>query len=492
MLPAPHQVATRSGGGRPEPAAVLSVVVVAGTRVRQTRLRTLLEGRDLVVLGAARDLAAALAIVAEQRPQAVLFDLAPDAGGLDVIEGLMARCPLPIVLTGAAAADPSAALARGAVDVVPTTAEALGPDSYAHTLVRHLRVASRVRVITHPRGRLRERRARRPAPRHRTAPHRAGRHRRACGCPCDGETGCRGGSPSSRSAPRPVGRRRWPRCSPPCPPTCRPPCSSCSTWPTASSSSLAPWLDGGRRCRSCCRGRRPAATRARAARAERRRTLVLRPGPAGRADAAAGRASSTCPGSTRRSPSVAEICRDARRRGAAHRHGPRRRRRAAAMRDAGRVHDRPGRADQRGVGHARGRAGARRGRRGAGAGRTIAAAIVEAVAPARRRCAMTASSSDPGSDPHRRRVRGRSRLPGARGRAGVRREPAGRAGGGSSATASPRTGAADLGGVPRAHRGAGGRRPSASGCSTTSRSRRPTSSGTRRRWRRCAAGCCPS
>ena len=157
MLPAPHQVATRSGGGRPEPAAVLSVVVVAGTRVRQTRLRTLLEGRDLVVLGAARDLAAALAIVAEQRPQAVLFDLAPDAGGLDVIEGLMARCPLPIVLTGAAATDPSAALARGAVDVVPTTAEALGPDSYAHTLVRHLRVASRVRVITHPRGRLRER-----------------------------------------------------------------------------------------------------------------------------------------------------------------------------------------------------------------------------------------------------------------------------------------------------------------------------------------------
>ncbi len=204
MLPAPHQVATRSGGGRPEPAAVLSVVVVAGTRVRQTRLRTLLEGRDLVVLGAARDLAAALAIVAEQRPQAVLFDLAPDAGGLDVIEGLMARCPLPIVLTGAAATDPSAALARGAVDVVPTTAEALGPDSYAHTLVRHLRVASRVRVITHPRGRLRERglAADRDTGRPRTG---AGRHRRACGCPCDGE-------PAAAAGPRrrDRGLDRWP------------------------------------------------------------------------------------------------------------------------------------------------------------------------------------------------------------------------------------------------------------------------------------------
>ncbi len=166
MLPAPQNVAP-AGSGATE-AAGLAVVVVAGTKVRQNHLTALLQRRDVAVLGAARDGQTALDLLAETAPQALLLDLPPDNGGLELIERLMARRPLPIVLTGTAATDPATALARGAVDVVPPTAERGGPAAYSDALRRHLQVASRVRVITHPRGRLRDRsqpeRAERPVP----------------------------------------------------------------------------------------------------------------------------------------------------------------------------------------------------------------------------------------------------------------------------------------------------------------------------------------
>lgn len=165
MLPAPQQVAhKRAAPDKTVPAGSgasdtpdLAVVVVAGTKVRQNHLAALLARRDVTVLGTARDGAAALDLLAETAPQALLLDLAPENGGLDLVEQLMARRPLPIVLTGAAATDPATALARGAVDVVPTAAERGGPTAYSDALRQHLQVASRVRVITHPRGRLRER-----------------------------------------------------------------------------------------------------------------------------------------------------------------------------------------------------------------------------------------------------------------------------------------------------------------------------------------------
>ena len=488
MLPAPHQVATRSGGGRPRAsAAVLSVVVVAGTRVRQTRLRTLLEGRDLVVLGAARDLAAALAIVAEQRPQAVLFDLAPDAGGLDVIEGLMARCPLPIVLTGAAAAAPSAALARGAVDVVPTTGGAR---------------PGRVRPRPGPAPAGRE-----PGPRHHPPPgpaaRAAGSRRTATPdgpAPCRPaptrlrlpvrrRAGCRGGSPSSPSGPPPAARRRWPRSSPPCPPTCPPPWWSCSTWPTASSSSLASWLDGchdrdgpvsPRTATGCVPGQ---SLLARATRTSSRARACASP------DARPAPGSSTSPRSTPRSLGRRGLPRP-RRRCAAHRDGPRRRRRAARDADPARCTIGQDEPQQRGVGDAgRGR-GTRRGRVEWAAARSPPAS--PRPSPGSWWSAMT--RVDPADPPAADLADAEYvALAGYLAReAGLVFDESRRAALAAIVGRPPRgDGRGRPRGVPRAdpHRGLP---TSASTCSTTSRSRRPTSSGTRRRWRRCAAGCCPS
>ena len=145
-------------GGAPVAAArPVSAVVVAGTRVRLARLGSLLETAGVEVLGLAKTVDEALDMVLDRNPDTVLLDLALAAGGLDVVERVMARCATPIVLTGAAAETSIEALAAGAVDVIAPGTESLGPSVYSGALARHLGVASRVRVITHPRGRLRER-----------------------------------------------------------------------------------------------------------------------------------------------------------------------------------------------------------------------------------------------------------------------------------------------------------------------------------------------
>lgn len=142
----------RSGSAATE---VLTVVVVAGTRVRAGQLERLLAAPDLKVVGGAKTAEEAEELVLDQRPGAVLVDLDLHAGGLEVIERVMAGRATPIVVCGAAADRPEVALAAGAVDVVGALDVPPGSPEYAAALARHLRVASRVRVITHPRARLR-------------------------------------------------------------------------------------------------------------------------------------------------------------------------------------------------------------------------------------------------------------------------------------------------------------------------------------------------
>ena len=149
---------TASDVGAPAPPEQrVSTVVVAGTHVRLARLRHLLTLAGVEVVGAAKTAEEAVNLVGSLAPDTVLLDLALGVGGLEVVERVMARCPTPIVLVGAASQQADVALAAGAVDVVAPTAEHLGPGAFARMLGRHLSVASRVRVITHPRGRLRER-----------------------------------------------------------------------------------------------------------------------------------------------------------------------------------------------------------------------------------------------------------------------------------------------------------------------------------------------
>jgi len=140
-----------------EPARRVTAVVVAGTHVRLTRLGQLLASAGIDVVAAVRTVDEGVDAVCEHEPDTVLLDLAMAAGGLELVERVMGRSATPIVLTGAAAEHADIALAAGAVDLVTPGTEGLGPVAYSRALARHLTVASRVRVITHPRGRLRER-----------------------------------------------------------------------------------------------------------------------------------------------------------------------------------------------------------------------------------------------------------------------------------------------------------------------------------------------
>ncbi|HEX6919442.1 MAG TPA: chemotaxis protein CheB [Actinomycetes bacterium] len=138
-----------------EPALV--VVVVADSRVRAKALRGLLSGPGFVVAAEVCTAEAAEAAVVRHSPGAVLLDLDPAAGGIEAIERIMGTRPTPIVVCGSAAEHSREALAAGAVDVVGALDALPTSPQYVTALRRHLRVASRVRVITHPRNRLRAR-----------------------------------------------------------------------------------------------------------------------------------------------------------------------------------------------------------------------------------------------------------------------------------------------------------------------------------------------
>jgi len=143
---------------------VSTVVIVDDSAVQRRFLRAAVEAdADFSVVGEARNGREAVALVARLRPTAVLMDLdLPLMGGIEAIERIMSASPTPILVYSAFVAGSHSenalqALAAGAVDVLAKP----GPDD-AGTLEQHaaalrcrLRIAARVRVITHPRGRLR-------------------------------------------------------------------------------------------------------------------------------------------------------------------------------------------------------------------------------------------------------------------------------------------------------------------------------------------------
>jgi two-component system chemotaxis response regulator CheB len=138
-------------------STALVVVVVADSRARTRALRGLLSGPGFVVAAEVCTAADAEAAVEEHRPGAVLVDLDPADGGIEAIERIMGTRPTPVVVCGSLVEHSKAALAAGAVDVVGALDALPSSPQYATALRRHLQVASRVRVITHPRSRLRAR-----------------------------------------------------------------------------------------------------------------------------------------------------------------------------------------------------------------------------------------------------------------------------------------------------------------------------------------------
>lgn len=158
MTVAPTPAGAEAGSRQP-----LTVVVVDDSTVQRRFARAALEAdSDVVVVGEARDGRDAIALVERLKPGAVLMDLhLPVMNGIEAIERIMATRPTPILVysafvDGEDRSNAAAALAAGAVDIIEKPgAEGGGDlDAYAADLRRRIRVAGRVKVITHPRGRL--------------------------------------------------------------------------------------------------------------------------------------------------------------------------------------------------------------------------------------------------------------------------------------------------------------------------------------------------
>jgi two-component system chemotaxis response regulator CheB len=141
----------------------VTVVIVDDSATQRRFVRAAVAADPLLeVVGEARTGRDAIALVERLRPAAVLMDLhLPVMNGIQAIERIMATRPTPIVVyssfvDGVDDANAASAYAAGAVDVMakPGPTDSGHLDEYAEALRRRLRVAGRVRVITHPRGNL--------------------------------------------------------------------------------------------------------------------------------------------------------------------------------------------------------------------------------------------------------------------------------------------------------------------------------------------------
>jgi two-component system chemotaxis response regulator CheB len=142
----------------------MTVIVVDDSAVQRRFLRGAIDAApEFEVVGEARNGKEAVALVERLRPHAVVMDLdLPVMGGVEAIERIMATCATPILVYSAFVAGVDSenaleALSAGAVDVLakPGPQDTGTLDEYAETLRTSLRMVSRIRVITHPRGRLR-------------------------------------------------------------------------------------------------------------------------------------------------------------------------------------------------------------------------------------------------------------------------------------------------------------------------------------------------
>jgi two-component system chemotaxis response regulator CheB len=115
----------------------------------------------MTVVGEAANGKEAIERCLELRPDVITLDMMmPVVSGLAATEYIMAFCPTPIVIVSGSTNRGEVfrtydALAAGALEVIdkPRPGERL--DEWDRRLAETVRIASRVRVITHPRGRLR-------------------------------------------------------------------------------------------------------------------------------------------------------------------------------------------------------------------------------------------------------------------------------------------------------------------------------------------------
>jgi two-component system chemotaxis response regulator CheB len=115
---------------------------------------------QLVVVGEAQDGKQAIELCQQLRPDVVSMDMMmPVMTGLGAIEYIMAYCPTPVVIVSASINRGELlktydGLAAGALDVVEKPTGDQDDGEWERDYVQRLKTAARVKVITHPRGRL--------------------------------------------------------------------------------------------------------------------------------------------------------------------------------------------------------------------------------------------------------------------------------------------------------------------------------------------------
>jgi two-component system chemotaxis response regulator CheB len=139
------------------------VLICEASRSFAVRLRRLLEhDGDITVAAVCATAEEAIAALPRVRPDVMTMDIElPGMDGLAAIEEIMSGRPLPILVISVDVDNGSekaaAALAAGALDTIPKQDIDLGdPEGAAAAALRHrVKVLSHVRVLRHPRARLR-------------------------------------------------------------------------------------------------------------------------------------------------------------------------------------------------------------------------------------------------------------------------------------------------------------------------------------------------